>query len=78
LSRIASLAQAIGVNFVRIQMTPNTLPADVLGTVVYDVRSGDFNVRRDPIFANIVLVDELNRAPPKTQAAFLEVMQKRQ
>jgi MoxR-like ATPase len=73
-----TFAQSTGLDFARIQMTPDTLPADILGTVVYDVRSGDFNVRRGPIFANIVLVDELNRAPPKTQAAFLEVMQERQ
>jgi MoxR-like ATPase len=73
-----TFAQATGLDFTRIQMTPDTLPADILGTVVYDVRSGDFHVRRGPIFANIVLVDELNRAPPKTQAAFLEVMQERQ
>jgi MoxR-like ATPase len=73
-----TFAQSTGLDFARIQMTPDTLPADILGTVVYDVRSGDFHVRRGPIFANIVLVDELNRAPPKTQAAFLEVMQERQ
>jgi MoxR-like ATPase len=73
-----TFAQATGLDFARIQMTPDTLPADILGTVVYDVRSGDFHVRKGPIFANIVLVDELNRAPPKTQAAFLEVMQERQ
>jgi MoxR-like ATPase len=73
-----TFAQATGLDFARIQMTPDTLPADILGTVIYDVRSGDFHVRRGPIFANIVLVDELNRAPPKTQAAFLEVMQERQ
>jgi MoxR-like ATPase len=73
-----TFAQATGLDFARIQMTPDTLPADILGTVIYDVRSGDFHVRRGPIFANIVLVDELNRATPKTQAAFLEVMQERQ
>jgi MoxR-like ATPase len=73
-----TFAQATGLDFTRIQMTPDTLPADILGTVVYDVRSSDFHVRKGPIFANIVLVDELNRAPPKTQAAFLEVMQERQ
>jgi MoxR-like ATPase len=73
-----TFAQATGLDFARIQMTPDTLPADILGTVIYDVRSGDFHVRKGPIFANIVLVDELNRATPKTQAAFLEVMQERQ
>ena len=73
-----TFAKAIGATFARIQMTPDTLPADILGTVVYDVKSGDFRVKKGPIFANIVLVDELNRAPPKTQAAFIEVMQERQ
>jgi MoxR-like ATPase len=73
-----TFAQSTGLDFARIQMTPDTLPADILGTVIYDVRSGDFHVRKGPIFANIVLVDELNRATPKTQAAFLEVMQERQ
>ncbi len=73
-----TFAQAIGAGFARIQMTPDTLPADILGTAFYDVKSGEFRVKKGPIFANIVLVDELNRAPPKTQAAFLEVMQERQ
>ena len=73
-----TFAQAIGLSFTRIQMTPDTLPADILGTVVYDVKSGEFRVKKGPIFANIVLVDELNRAPPKTQAAFIEVMQEGQ
>lgn len=73
-----TFAQAIGAKFSRIQMTPDTLPADILGTMIYDIRRGDFQVKKGPIFANIVLVDELNRAPPKTQAAFLEVMQERQ
>jgi MoxR-like ATPase len=73
-----TFAQAIGADFARIQMTPDTLPADILGTVVYDVKSGEFRVKKGPIFTNIVLVDELNRATPKTQAAFIEVMQERQ
>jgi MoxR-like ATPase len=73
-----TFAQAIGADFARVQMTPDTLPADILGTVIYDVKSGEFRVKKGPIFANIVLVDELNRAPPKTQSAFLEVMQERQ
>jgi len=73
-----TFAKTIGADFVRIQMTPDTLPADILGTMVYDARSGDFRVKKGPIFGNIVLVDELNRAPPKTQAAFIEVMQERQ
>lgn len=73
-----TFAHAIGAKFSRIQMTPDTLPADILGTMVYNVRDATFYLRRGPIFANLVLIDELNRAPPKTQAAFLEVMQERQ
>jgi len=73
-----TFAQAIGAKFSRIQMTPDTLPADILGTMVYNVRDSSFYLRKGPIFANLVLIDELNRAPPKTQAAFLEVMQERQ
>lgn len=73
-----AFSQAIGARFVRIQMTPDTLPADILGTMVYDVKASKFYLKKGPIFANIVLIDELNRAPPKTQAAFLEVMQERQ
>jgi MoxR-like ATPase len=73
-----TFAQAIGAKFSRIQMTPDTLPADILGTMVYNVRDSSFYFRRGPIFANLILIDELNRAPPKTQAAFLEVMQERQ
>ena len=73
-----TFAQAIGAKFSRIQMTPDTLPADILGTMVYNVRDSSFQLRKGPIFANLVLIDELNRAPPKTQAAFLEVMQERQ
>jgi len=73
-----TFAQAIGARFSRIQMTPDTLPADILGTMVYNVRDSSFYLRKGPIFANLVLIDELNRAPPKTQAAFIEVMQERQ
>ncbi|MDI9619962.1 MAG: MoxR family ATPase [Candidatus Nezhaarchaeota archaeon] len=73
-----TFARALGVGFSRIQMTPDTLPADILGFTVYSFKDSDFHVRRGPIFSNVVLVDELNRAPPKTQAAFLEVMQEGQ
>lgn len=73
-----TFAQAIGAKFSRIQMTPDTLPADILGTMVYNVKDSSFYLKKGPIFANIVLIDELNRAPPKTQAAFIEVMQERQ
>jgi MoxR-like ATPase len=73
-----TFAQTIGAKFTRIQMTPDTLPADILGTMVYNVKTSEFYVKKGPIFSNIILVDELNRAPPKTQAAFLEVMQEKQ
>jgi MoxR-like ATPase len=73
-----AFAETIGGDFKRIQMTPDLLPADILGTHVYDQRSGTFELRKGPIFANLVLVDELNRATPKAQAALLEAMQERQ
>lgn len=73
-----TFAKAIGLSFSRIQMTPDMLPADIIGTVIYDAKNSEFKVKKGPIFANIVLIDELNRAPAKTQAAFLEVMQERQ
>ncbi|MEM2057584.1 MAG: MoxR family ATPase, partial [Thermoproteota archaeon] len=73
-----TFAQAIGAKFARIQMTPDTLPADILGTMVYSMRDSAFQLKKGPIFSNIILVDELNRAPPKTQAAFIEVMQELQ
>jgi len=72
-----SFAQSVGGDFKRIQMTPDLLPADVLGVNVYNQRDGSWSLKRGPIFANVVLVDELNRAPPKVQSAFLEVMQER-
>lgn len=73
-----SFAQAIGGKFKRIQMTPDLLPADVIGTYVFNPKDANFRLRHGPIFANVVLVDELNRATPKVQAAFLEAMQERQ
>jgi MoxR-like ATPase len=73
-----AFAEAIGGDFKRIQMTPDLLPADILGTYVFDRQSGAFQLRKGPIFANLVLVDELNRATPKAQAALLEAMQERQ
>jgi len=77
-SMAKALARAIGLSFKRIQFTPDLLPADVLGTMVYDPRSGEFRFRKGPIFANIVLADEINRASPRTQSAFIEAMQERQ
>ena len=73
-----AFAQTIGGNFKRIQMTPDLLPADILGSNVYNPRDGTFSLRRGPIFANMVMADELNRTSPKTQSALLEVMQERQ
>jgi len=73
-----SFAMSMGCNFSRIQFTPDLLPADITGTYVYNVKSGDFELRKGPVFTNIMLADEINRAPPKTQAALLEAMQERQ
>ena len=73
-----SFAFAIGGEFKRIQLTPDLLPADVLGTSVYDLKSQEFVTRFGPVFANVVMADELNRATPRTQSAFLEAMQERQ
>ena len=72
------LARTIDVNFSRIQFTPDLMPSDVLGTSVFNPQSGNFTFRRGPIFSNIVLIDEINRSPAKTQAALFEVMEERQ
>jgi MoxR-like ATPase len=74
----SSLATALGLEFSRIQFTPDLLPADVTGTHVFNERDRSFEFSEGPIFANVVLADEINRAPPKTQAALLEAMQERQ
>jgi MoxR-like ATPase len=73
-----SLARVTGMSFNRVQFTPDLMPADVTGSAVFNQREGDFEFRPGPIFANLVLGDEVNRAPPKTQAALLEAMQERQ
>ena len=75
---IKTLAQIIDARYSRIQFTPDLLPADVLGTMVYSVKSEQFQVKKGPIFANFVLADEINRAPAKVQSALLEAMQERQ
>jgi MoxR-like ATPase len=75
---IKSLAQAVHAKFSRIQFTPDLLPADVIGTMIYNQQKHEFMVRRGPIFANFVLADEINRAPAKVQSALLEAMQERQ
>jgi MoxR-like ATPase len=73
-----TLAQAISARFQRIQLTPDLLPADILGTRVYDAKTATFRIERGPVFTNILLADEINRATPKTQSALLEAMQERQ
>ncbi|MFP5354902.1 MAG: AAA family ATPase [Gemmatimonadota bacterium] len=75
---VRTLAETIHTSFQRIQFTPDLLPADVLGTQVFDQSTGSFSIKRGPIFANIVLADEINRAPAKVQAALLEAMQEKQ
>jgi MoxR-like ATPase len=75
---VSTLARTIGASFVRIQFTPDLLPADVTGTQIYNPQEGQFHIRKGPIFANIVLADEVNRAPAKVQSALLEAMQERQ
>jgi MoxR-like ATPase len=75
---IKSLAQSIHAKFSRIQFTPDLLPADVIGTLIYNQQKGEFVVRKGPIFGNFILADEINRAPAKVQSALLEAMQERQ
>ncbi len=74
---VNTLARAIHAKFARIQFTPDLLPADLIGTLIYNPRDGTFSARKGPIFANIVLADEINRAPAKVQSALLEAMQER-
>lgn len=73
-----SFAAALGLEFTRVQFTPDLLPADLLGSTIYDMHSGRFEFRRGPVFTNLLLGDEINRTPPKTQAALLEAMAERQ
>jgi len=75
---INTLAATVSASFKRIQFTPDLLPADVIGTLIYNQKSQDFEVRRGPVFANLVLADEINRAPAKVQSALLEAMQEQQ
>ncbi len=75
---VSALARAIGTSFQRIQFTPDLLPADLLGTLVYNQKEGSFFIKKGPIFANIILADEINRSPAKVQSALLESMQERQ
>jgi len=75
---VRTLAQALGLDFKRISFTPDLLPADVVGTLVYSPKDGTFTPRRGPVFTNLLLADEINRAPAKVQSALLEAMQERQ
>lgn len=75
---INTLSQAVHGSFSRIQFTPDLLPADVIGTMIYNMKSNDFSIKKGPIFANFVLADEINRAPAKVQSALLEAMQEKQ
>jgi MoxR-like ATPase len=75
---INTLSQAVKGTFSRIQFTPDLLPADVVGTMIYNIKENDFSIKKGPIFANFVLADEINRAPAKVQSALLEAMQEKQ
>ncbi len=75
---VKTLSQAMRTQFSRIQFTPDLLPADLVGTLVYNPKSGDFTTKKGPLFSNIILADEINRAPAKVQSALLEAMQERQ
>src|SRR5437868_4307303 len=75
---IKTLAQTIGAGFSRIQFTPDLMPSDITGTNVFNMQSSEFSLRQGPIFTDILLADEINRTPPKTQAALLEAMEERQ
>ncbi len=77
-SMAKALAKSLGLTFKRIQFTPDLLPADVIGTMIYDQSKSEFRFRKGPIFANIILADEINRASPRTQSAFIEAMQEKQ
>src|ERR1700722_1206603 len=75
---IRTVAKTLRLDFKRIQFTPDLLPADVIGTQIYNPRTGEFSVKKGPVFANVVLADEINRAPAKVQSALLEAMAERQ
>jgi MoxR-like ATPase len=75
---VTTLARTVHASFQRIQFTPDLLPADLLGTLIYNPKTGEFSTKKGPIFANVILADEINRAPAKVQSALLEAMQERQ
>lgn len=74
---VRTLARTLSLSFTRIQFTPDLMPSDVIGTNVFDQRTGDFSLRKGPVFTSVLLADEINRTPPKTQAALLEAMEER-
>lgn len=74
---VRTLAKTISLDYGRVQFTPDLMPSDVIGTTVFDPKAGDFALRRGPVFVNVLLADEINRTPPKTQAALLEAMEER-
>jgi len=75
---IKTISQAINADFSRIQFTPDLLPADLVGTQIYNPKNGEFTIHQGPLFSNLILADEINRAPAKVQSALLEAMQERQ
>jgi len=75
---VKTIADVIDLKFKRVQFTPDLLPSDIIGAQIYDIKSGDFRIKKGPIFTNLLLADEINRAPSKVQSALLEVMQERQ
>jgi len=75
---VNSFAKSLGLNFKRVQFTPDLLPSDIIGTEVYDPKNNEFRIKKGPVFTNILLADEINRAPAKVQSALLEVMQEKQ
>lgn len=75
---VRTLAKTLGLEFGRIQFTPDLMPSDVIGTSIFDPKEGEFKLRKGPVFVNVLLADEINRTPPKTQAALLEAMEERQ
>lgn len=75
---VNTIAETLGFSFSRIQFTPDLLPSDIIGTEIYNEKTGDFHVKKGPIFANLILADEINRAPAKVQSALLEAMQEKQ
>jgi MoxR-like ATPase len=75
---VRSLSQALSLETKRVQFTPDLMPGDVTGSLVYDAKAGEFEFRAGPVFTNIMLADEINRTPPKTQSALLEAMEERQ